>query len=147
MNTLNPISGLRSQWKPPRRHRILINPHPRKRLGSIDEVPHHHLRGWNIWPASSHTQRTRPCCTTARIDCTHRVGRTIASRRARLTAIVRRGAGTTAFSSFDAETSAVGATAEAEGATDCTGAGRISAGSRIADTGCALRSDVRVQAA
>lgn len=126
---------------------FLVNPHTRKRLGSIDKVPHHHLRGWNIWPASSHTQRTRPCCTTARIDRAHRVGRTIASRRARLTAIVRCGAGTTAFSSFDAETSAVGATAEAEGATDCTGAGRISAGSRIADTGCALRSDVRVQAA
>ena len=147
MNILNPESCLRPQWNPLDVTQFLITPNPGKRLGSIDKVPHHHLRGWNIWPASSHTQRTRSCRTTARIDRTHRVGRTIASRRARLTAIVRRGAGTTAFSSFDAETSAVGATAEAEGATDCTGAGRISAGSRIADAGCALRSDVRVQAA
>jgi hypothetical protein len=128
MNTLNPKSGLKPNGTGPLNvKKLLIDPHPRKRLGSIDKAPHHHLRGWNVRPASSHTQRTHPCRTTACIDLTHRVGRTIASRRARLTTIVRRGAGATALRSFDAETSAVGATAEAEGATDCTSAGRIGA--------------------
>jgi hypothetical protein len=128
MNTLNPCSGLNPNGTGPLNvKKLLINPPPRKRLGSIDKFPHHNLRGWNVRPASSHTQRTRPCRTTASIDRTHRVGRTIASRRARLTTIVTRGAGATALRSFDAETSAVGATAEAEGATDCTSAGRIGA--------------------
>ena len=92
MNTLNPCSGLNPNGTGPLNVKNpLINPQPRKRLGSIEKAPRHHLRGWDVRPASSHTQRTRPCRTTACIDRTHRVGRTIASRRARLTTIVRRG--------------------------------------------------------
>jgi hypothetical protein len=124
-------------------HDLLINPNSRKCQRPINVIPNQHLdRG--LRPTSTDTARTNSGATTARINRTHRVSRTLASGGTdrSITTIIG-SAGAVAFGSLDTQAVRIGAAGEGVGAAVFGGAGE-GARTGFTDAGCALRGGVRI---